>query len=209
MEFAPQGGHGVGCTVKLRLCVWEDTLRGSSGAVLGNGGGKRKIGDLSSHLLLVGLVSLILFLRGALQRHALLLHTLARQHVLRPKCSFLRGEAGGDGGHGFSMPRLPLLLKFGNEVLDLGLGLDTVVRGLGPELGELSGVSTLRVGLMSLGLAGILGELGAGVQHRGLRALNGGLCGRLGGANSRLQSRALGLLSHALGPHGSDFGSQG
>ena len=100
------------------------------------------------------------------------------------------------------MPCLPLRLKFGNEALDLGLGLGTVVRGLGPELGELSCVAALRVGLVSLGLTGILGELGAGVQHRGLRALNGGLCGRLGGANSRLQSRALGL-------HGSDFGSQG
>ena len=59
------------------------------------------------------------------------------------------------------MPRLPLRLKLSNEVLDLGLELGTVVRGLGAELGELSGVTALRVGLVSLGVASKRGEPGA------------------------------------------------
>ena len=95
----------------------------------------------------------------------------------------------------FSMAHLPLRLKLSNDVLDLGLGLGAVVSSLSPKLGELFGVSSLQVGRVGLSLTGVLGEPGADTQHRSLRTLNGGLRGRLGSDNSRLQSRAPALQS--------------
>jgi hypothetical protein len=179
----------VGGTVELHLGVWEDTLCAGSGAVTGNGGSKSKIGDLIPHLELIDLVFVMLFVRGALHHQALLLHALAHQWVLSLKCGLPRGEAGGGGGHGFSMPRLPLRLEVGNDLLELCFGLGAVVRSLGPKLGELVGVATH----LSIRLTGKLGELGPSSQHRSFRRTNGSLRGGLGGSNSRVQPRALGL----------------
>ena len=192
----------LGCAVELHLGIRKNTLSIGSGAVTGNGGSNREIGDLSSHLLLIDLVFLLLLVRGALKHQTLLLHMLAHLRALRLKCGRFCSVAGGGGAHGFSMTRLPLCLKLGNSVLSLSFELGAVSSSLSPELGELFDVSTLRVGRVCFGITGVLGEPGVNTRHGSLRSLNGGPGGRLSGDNSRLQSHALALQSSNLSSQG-------
>ena len=128
----------------------------------------------------------------------MLSHLVGTLHVL----SLLSRKAGRGERHSLAVPSLSCGPELLDHVRQVGLGLGAKGRSLGPKLSELLVLTMRNVNHEGLSMSSELDELGLDGRNGRLGSLNGGLRGRLGGKNLRVQSGALCLQC-------SDFIGQG